>query len=114
MSTQPMSPGVHSAKPNGETEAPGAEANEEYPEQKYAPEDFSQLAINRGQRMINYELTVADYKLVKVLEALKDAIRTAPSLDKVKFDAVDDAISEARKAIKKVAGIIPPGCLGPN
>ena len=43
---------------------------------EYAPEDFSQSAINRGQRQINYALTVVDEKIAKAIVALKDAIGT--------------------------------------
>jgi len=41
---------------------------------EYNPNDFSQAAINSGQRKINYALTVVDEKLAKALQALCDAL----------------------------------------
>ena len=81
-----------------------------YTQEDYRPEDFSQEAINRGQRKINYALTTVDVKLIRVLEELKNAIATGPGGNKVDFAAVDAAISEAAKTSKRVAEIKPPGC----
>jgi hypothetical protein len=110
MSSQPNpSPDVHSAKPNGEMESAEAEANEEYPETEYKPEDFSQLAINRGQRTINGKLNDADKALASAIQALRDALEktgVAPG----KLSEVDKALSEAKTITGVIPGVIPPGC----
>ena len=79
-------------------------------QREYDPQDFSQQAINRGQRQINFALTVVDEKLAKALEALKDAIARTPGLARINLDVVNEAISEVYKTSKKVADIKPPGC----
>ena len=45
---------------------------------EYDPNDFSQAAINSGQRKINYALTVVNEKLAKALEALCNALVALP------------------------------------
>lgn len=80
------------------------------PEYKYALEDFSQTAINRGQQKINYELTVVNQKVAKALEALKDAIEAKSGDSPIDLEAVEEAIAEVSDANKKVAGYYPPGC----
>jgi len=103
---------AHHPKANGdESEPEDIEAQEASPPPEYEPEDFSQLAINRGQRMINYELTVVNAKLAKAIEKLKDAIEEA-KLGEIDFGPVKDALKAVSKANSKVAGIIPPGCQG--
>ena len=77
---------------------------------EYAPEDFSQLAINRGQRKINYALTMVDEKLAKALEALRDAIAALPAAHNIDLKGVNEAINDALETGRKVAGIKPPGC----
>jgi hypothetical protein len=77
---------------------------------EYAPEDFSQAAINRGQRKINYALTVVDQKLVKALGLLRNAIAATPAGRDIDFDAVDEAIADALGTSRRVAEIKPPGC----
>ena len=77
---------------------------------EYAPDDFSQSAINRGQRKINYSLTMVDEKLAKALEALRDAIAALPAAHNMDLEAVNKAIKAALEASRKVAGIKPPGC----
>lgn len=79
-------------------------------QREYDPEDFSQQAINRGQRQINFALTTVDEKLAKALEALRDAIAGTPGLARVDFDVVDAAISDVYKTSHRVADIKPPGC----
>jgi hypothetical protein len=69
---------------------------------EYKPENYSQGAINAGQRKINYALTLVDEKLIKALEALRDAIKALP--------ATHNAISEVSGYSRQVAGIKPPGC----
>ena len=77
---------------------------------EYAPEAFSQAAINSGQRKINYALTLVDEKLVKALEKLKDAFATLPAAHKIDFTEVNKAIDDALDTCRQVAGIKPPGC----
>lgn len=96
----------HSASnynPTGHTE-PGTTQME------YDPEDFSQAAINRGQRKINYALTVVDDKLIKALEALRDAVAALPAAHNINLVKVNQAISEFYQISQQVAGIKPPGC----
>jgi hypothetical protein len=77
---------------------------------EYAPEDFSQSAINSGQRKINYALTLVDEKLAKALEALRDAIAALPTAHNIDLQEVNEAINEVYDISQKVAGIKPPGC----
>jgi hypothetical protein len=79
-------------------------------QKEYAPEDFSQLAINRGQRKINYALTVVDEKLAKAMELLRNAIAATPAGHDIDFDAFDQAISDVYRTSRRVASIKPPGC----
>ena len=79
-------------------------------QKEYAPEDFSQLAINRGQRKINYALTVVDEKLAKAMELLRDAIAASPAGHDIDFDAFDEAIIDVYRTSGKVASVKPPGC----
>lgn len=76
----------------------------------HKPDDFSQLAINKGQRRINYELVVVDQKLAKALEALKCIIAGTPGFENVDFDEFEGAISDVYDTSRKVAGHVPPGC----
>ena len=77
---------------------------------EYDPEDFSQSAINRGQRKINYALTMVNERLVKALEALRDTIAALPVAHNIDLTEVNEAISEADELNQQVAGIKPPGC----
>ena len=79
-------------------------------EKEYAPEDFSQSAINRGQRQINYALTMVDQQIAKAIDALKDALAASPAGRNIDFEAVDEAIAEVYQTSRKVADIKPPGC----
>ena len=79
-------------------------------QREYEPEDFSQQAINRGQRQINFALTVVDEKLARALEALRDALARTPGLARADFNVVDEAISDVYNTSRKVADIKPPGC----
>ena len=87
------SEGTHN---NGEEkDPPKTEAHADYaPPPPYAPEDFSQSAINRGQRLINGELVLVDQKLAKAIEELKNVLASAPGLAGVNFDSVQAAIDE--------------------
>jgi hypothetical protein len=77
---------------------------------EYKPEDYSQLAINSGQRKINYALTLVDEKLIKALEALRDAIKGLPATHNINLVEVNKAINEVYGLSHQVAGIKPPGC----
>jgi len=83
-----------------------------YPQQTctHDPDDFSQLAINRGQRVINYKFTEVEEKLVAALNSLIDAVEQIPGCVKEKIDEASNATSEAEKLRSKVAEIRPPGC----
>ena len=95
---------------NGEEkEPPTTKAQAGYaPPPPYKPEDFSQSAINRGQRLINGELVLVDQKIAKAIEELKNVLATA--LSNVNFASVQAAIEEVKRDSGGVAGIIPPGC----
>jgi hypothetical protein len=77
---------------------------------EYEPHDFSQAAINSGQRKINYALTVVDEKLAKAIEALRDAIVALPTGRNIDLKNVNAAIKEFRDLSELVAGVNPPGC----
>ena len=76
------------------------------------PEDFHQLAINRGQRKINYQLTVTDKKLIEALKAVVGALAKLPNPPQAEITAASMAIKEAEDINKIVADIRPPGCDG--
>jgi hypothetical protein len=76
----------------------------------YTLEDFSQSAINNGQRKINYALTVVDKKLAVAIEALRDVIEALPPSHNMNLDAVNKAIMDVYKTSERVASIKPPGC----
>ena len=76
----------------------------------YNPDDYTQAEINSGQRKINKALTVVDEKLIKVIEALRDALVAFPPTHNINLDEVNKAITDASDTSKKVAGIKPPGC----
>lgn len=77
---------------------------------EYAPEAFSQSAINSGQRKINYALTLVDEKLVKTIAALRDAIAALPTAHNINLTEVNEALNDALDTCRQVAGIKPPGC----
>jgi aspartate ammonia-lyase len=77
---------------------------------EYKSEDYSQSAINAGQRKINYALTVVDEKLIEAIEALRDAIKALPATHSINLVEVNQAISEVIGFSQQVAGIKPPGC----
>ena len=77
---------------------------------EYNPNDFSQSAINAGQRKINYALTLVDEKLAKAIEALCNAISALPPTHNIDLKNVNDALKEFHYLSKMVAGIKPPGC----
>jgi len=76
----------------------------------YKPEDFSQQAINHGQRRINYRLAMGGLELVKAIEAFKTAIVNSSGGKKIDFTEVDKAIADVFKITNSVADIKPPGC----
>lgn len=77
---------------------------------EYNSDDYSQSAINAGQRKINYALTLVDEKIIKALEAVRDALRALPATHNINLVEVNNAISEAYGYSHQVAGIKPPGC----
>ena len=74
------------------------------------PDDFSQQAINRGQRIINYKFTEVEHKLVEAINALIDAVENIPGCVKEKIDEATSAIAVAEDLRAKVAETRPPGC----
>ena len=74
------------------------------------PEDFCQLAINRGQRKINYQLSVVDEKLIEAVKALITAIAGLPNPPQDAITAASMAIARAKEVSDKVAETRPPGC----
>jgi len=77
---------------------------------EYNPNDFSQSAINSGQRKINYALTVVDGKLAKALEALCKAIEALPPTHNIDLKNVNAALKEFHDLSALVTGVKPPGC----
>ena len=76
----------------------------------YTLEDFSQSAINNGQRKINYALTVVDKRIATAIEALRDVVAALPVAHTTNFDALNQAIIDVYKTSERVASIKPPGC----
>ena len=101
---------MYTSEDHSENYNPGGHTQPGTTHMEYAPEDFSQAAINRGQRQINYALTVVDKKIINAIKALKNAIAASPAGRDIDFEAVDDAISEAYETGGRVADIKPPGC----
>ena len=73
----------------------------------YDPENYSQKAINRGQRRINYELVAA---ITTLADALDKMIEKSSPGDSNKFKEVSDLVAAAREIAEHVADIRPPGC----
>ncbi|HXQ35398.1 MAG TPA: hypothetical protein VN843_15375 [Anaerolineales bacterium] len=108
---------VQSPSPNGPVSRSNGLAEENqpnYPQRKFALEDFSQHAINRGQQEINYLITVADERIVEALKQLSTAIAKLAACGQVDLSALDNAIEEASEATQNIAGPFPPGCVGPT
>jgi len=79
-------------------------------EKEYPLEDFSQTAINEGQRIINGELTELGKTLAKTLQALKDAITKSSIGSQIDCCAIQNDITKAIAISNRVAGYYPPGC----
>lgn len=79
-------------------------------EKEYPLEDFSQKAINEGQRIINGQLTELGKTLANTLQALKDAIKKSPIGSEIDCCAIQNDITKAIAISKRVAGYYPPGC----
>jgi hypothetical protein len=79
-------------------------------EYKYDPTLYKPEDVAAGQRKINYALTVADRKLVAVLEAVTKALSGPPGEIRNHVPEIEAAIADASKLISKVATIRPPGC----
>ena len=84
-----------------------------YPRRKYNLEDFSQSAINRGQQEINYYISVTEEKIVEALRQVSVVVAKLASNGQVDLKALDNAIEEASKVAKEIAGPFPPGCSKP-
>ena len=85
-------------------------SNPNPPNCTHNPEDFHQLAINRGQRKINYQLTVADKHLIDAVKALINAISGLPNPPQDAITKASMAVTMAYNVYEKVAEIRPPGC----
>jgi hypothetical protein len=81
-----------------------------YTHQKYDPEDFSQSAINEGQRIINYQLTEVAKKLSNALSLLMEVLAKTAGLNQDDVVKIKREIAEASEISKIVADIFPPGC----
>ena len=79
-------------------------------EREYPLEDWSQKAINEGQRIINGELTELGKTLARTLQALKDAIKTSSIGHDIDCCAIQNDITKAIAISERVAGYYPPGC----
>jgi hypothetical protein len=77
---------------------------------EYNPDNYTQADINKGQRKINYALTLVDEKLAKAIESLRDAIKALPAAHNIDLTEVNKAINDALYTSRQVAGIKPPGC----
>ncbi len=78
---------------------------------EYKPEDFSQAAINDGQRRINYELTAAAQKLSEALRLLT-AVLAGSICNEAELAKINKVIAQAAAISSEVASIKPPGCKG--
>ena len=74
------------------------------------PANCAGLAINRGQRIINYKFTEVEHKLVEAINALIDAVENIPGCVKEKIDEATSATAVAEDLRAKVAETRPPGC----
>jgi hypothetical protein len=77
---------------------------------QYKPEDFSQAAINHGQRRINSELASGALELAKAMDQLRTAIVNSSGGKKIDFTEVDKTLAVVYKIVRGVADIKPPGC----
>ncbi len=102
---QPKTP----TRPNGDAQVE-AETDADYKPPKYKLEDFSQSAINRGQREINKLVQTADEKIVDAFNEVKNLIALLNSNSHVDLQTLDDAIGKVAKATHDIAGPYPPGC----
>jgi hypothetical protein len=85
-------------------------SNSDQPKCTHDPEDFHQRAINRGQRKINYQLTVVDKHLVEAVKALIKAISGLPNPPQDAITKASMAVTMAYDVYEKVAETRPPGC----
>ena len=87
----------------------------------YEQQIYPQADINKGQKMINYELNEIDKV---VIDALKVVIQIfskvkalpplTPELKDIDFDSIEKELNDAYERSKRVAGIKPPGCEPPT
>lgn len=76
----------------------------------HKPEDFSQSAINAGQRRINYDLAAANMRLIEAVTQLKDVLTGLYGGRTLNFTPVTKTLNEASLITNGVAETIPPGC----
>lgn len=79
-------------------------------EKEYPLEDWSQKAINEGQRLINGELTELSKTFANTLQVLKDALKRSSIGREIDLGAIEHDITAAIERSEKVAGYYPPGC----
>jgi hypothetical protein len=91
-----------------------AETGPDYPHREYKAEDFSQSAINRGQRHINYYISKTGEEVVSAFKEVRNLIAVLSAHGHVDLHALDAAIDRVEQATKKIAGPFPPGCENPN
>lgn len=75
-----------------------------------------QKAFYEGQARINYELVRVNKKLIEAINTLiklLQADRSAHGLKQVDLTGFEAIMTEASVISEKIAGIDPPGCLGP-
>jgi len=76
----------------------------------HKPEDFSQPAINAGQRRINYDLAAAEMRIIEAVGKLTDVLAALFGGHTVDFTEVTKTIHQASIIANGVAETIPPGC----
>jgi hypothetical protein len=108
--TQPQPP----VGPNGHDTLEVETKPDYYPQREYSVEDFSQSAINRGQRYINYNIAKTGEEVVSAFREVRNLIAILNAHGHVDLQALDAAIDRVEQATIKIAGPFPPGCENPN
>ena len=101
---------THQNNSASRTDGPETETRSGYTHPEYGPLDFSQSAINRGQRRINYELTEACQKLSEALGLLFEVACKSPTASQQELAKIKELVIEATAISNDVASIKPPGC----
>ena len=100
--------------PNGHDTLEAETNPDYYPQREYKPDDFSQSAINRGQRHINYYIAKTGEEVVSAFREVRNLIAVLSAHGHVDLHALDAAIERVSQATIKIAGPFPPGCENPN